>query len=90
MQCGRSRGPGLPARRDLRYAVTQVNSSAPASGSGALAAITFKRLTSDVTTLKVITHDLSDRNGVTIPSTVHAGKVELSAVRNFYLPLVWR
>ena len=54
MQCDR---PGLPARRVLRYAVTQVNPSAPASGSGALAAITFKRLTSDVTTLKVISHD---------------------------------
>ena len=82
--------PACPLAGVLRYAVTQVNPSAPASGSGALAAITFKRLTSDVTTLTVIAHDLSDRYGVMIPSTVQAGRVELSTVRTLYLPLVWR
>jgi hypothetical protein len=82
--------PACPLAGILRYAVTQINPSAPASGSGALAAITFKRLRPDVTTLEVITHDLSDRNGVTIPSTVQDGKVDLAVMRKLYLPLIVR
>ena len=82
--------PACPIAGIIRYAVTQVNPSTPASGSGALAAVTFKRLTSEVTTLKVITHDLSDRNGVTIPSTTQDGRVDLAVMRKLYLPLIVR
>ena len=61
------------------------------SGSGALAAVTFKRLKPDVTPLKIITRELSDRNGVMIPSTVQDGRVELAVMRYlYYLPLVLR
>jgi hypothetical protein len=72
----------------IRYALTQVNPSVPASGSGALAAVTFKRLSPDVTTLKILTHELSDRYGVTIPSTTQDGRVDLGELQNLYLPLV--
>ena len=63
----------------IRYAVTQVNPSVPASGSGPVAAVTFKRLTPDVTPLWIVTHDLSDRYGVTISSTTQKGRVDLMA-----------
>jgi hypothetical protein len=82
--------PACPVAGILRYAVTQVNPSTPASGSGAVAAITFKRLRPDVTTLQVVTHDLSDRSGVTIPSTTQDGKVDLAVMRKLYLPLIVR
>ena len=54
------------------------------------AAVTFKRLGPDVTPLKIITHELSDRNGVMIPATVQDGQVELAVMRYLYLPLVLR
>jgi len=72
------------------YVVTQVNPSTPASGSGALAAVTFKRLGPDSTPLTIVSHELSDRDGVTIPSMTQSGQVELTVMRRLYLPLVLR
>ena len=43
--------PASPTAGIIRYAVTQVNPSVPASGCGQVAAVTFKRLTPDVTPL---------------------------------------
>jgi hypothetical protein len=74
----------------VRYAVTQVNPSAPASGSGPVAAVTVKRLTPDATPLWIVTHDLSDRYGVTIASTTQKGRVDLLEARYLFLPLVVR
>lgn len=81
-------GPACPAAGVVRYAVTQVNPSAPASGSGAIAAVTFKRLSHDVTTLRITAHDLSDRSGVTIPSVAQDGSVELPVFYRTFLPLI--
>lgn len=81
-------GPACPAAGVVRYAVTQVNPSAPASGSGAIAAVTFKRLRSEVTTLRITAHDLSDRSGVTIPSVALDGSVELPVFYRTFLPLI--
>ncbi len=77
-----------PTAGIVRYAVTQVNPSAPVSGSGAVAAVTFKRLTPDVTTLRIIAHDLSDRYGVVIPSVTQDGSVELPGLHKHYLPFI--
>ena len=80
-----------PTAGVVRYAATQVNPSAPTSGSGALAAVTFKRLTPGVTSLEFVTHDLSDRNGVMIPSETQSGVIKLSLRWvGIYLPLVCR
>lgn len=72
----------------VRYAVTQVNPSTPVSGSGAIAAVTFRRLTPDVTALRIIAHDLSDRYGVVIPSVTQDGSVELPVLHKHYLPFI--
>ncbi len=82
--------PACPIAGIVRYAVTQISPAAPVSGSGAVAAVTFKRLKPGVATLAVSTHELSDRNGVTIPSAVQDGRVELAVMRYLYLPLVTR
>ena len=82
--------PGCQVAGIARYALTQVSPAVPVSGSGALAAVTFKRLKPDVTPLQIITHELSDRNGATIPAAVQAGRVELAVMRYLYLPLVFR
>lgn len=75
----------------LRYAVTQVNPSVPASGSGPLAAVTFKRLTPGPTPLKIVAYELSDRFGVMIPATVQEGIVDLAVMgKLLYLPLIVR
>jgi hypothetical protein len=80
--------PACPIPGIVRYAATQVNPSLPVSGSGALAAVTFKRLTPGVTGLKIVAHELSDRYGVTIPSGVQSGLIGLPATQVLYFPLV--
>lgn len=72
----------------IRYAVTQVNPSAPVSGSGALAAVTFTRLRSDATTLQIIAHKLSDRTGVKISAVAQEGRVELPMLYRHCLPFI--
>jgi hypothetical protein len=73
----------------VRYALTQVNPSFPVTGSGPVAAVTFKRLKPDVATLTIITPDLFDRNGVAIPSKAQDGRVDF-VPRKLYLPLIFR
>jgi len=73
------------------YAVTQLNPSMPVSGSGPLAAVTFKRLQPGTTVLRATRNQLADRFGVLIPSSSQNGAVELPpAVRKNYLPLILR
>lgn len=74
----------------IRYAVTQVNPSPPASGSGPLAAIRFRRLNPGTATLTFISQELSDRFGVVIPATTQSGSIETAVIRRVYLPLVFR
>ena len=70
------------------YAATQVNPTAPASGSGRVAAVTFKRLGAGVATLTVTHNELVDRQGMAIPSTAQNGAIILANV--CYLPLILR
>jgi hypothetical protein len=73
------------------YAVTQLNPSMPVSGSGPLAAVTFKRLLPAKTDLKVTRAQLADRFGALIPSSSQNGVVELSvATHKVYLPFLSR
>ena len=73
------------------YAVTQLNPSTPVSGSGPLAAVTFKRLQPGTTVLRATRNQLADRFGALIPSSSQNGAVELPpAVRKNYLPLILR
>jgi hypothetical protein len=73
------------------YAVTQLNPSTPVSGSGPLAAVTFKRLQPGTTVLKVTHNQLADRFGALIPSSSQNGVVELPvATHKVYLPLLLR
>lgn len=82
--------PGCPVAGVARYAVTQVNPSAPVSGSGPVAAVTFKRLKPGVAALTILTHDLSDRDGIVIPSAAQDGRIELASRVKLYLPLIVR
>ena len=73
------------------YVVTQLNPSMPVSGSGPLAAVTFKRLQPGTTVLRATRNQLADRFGALIPSSSQNGVVELPpAVRKNYLPLILR
>jgi hypothetical protein len=51
------------------YAVTQINPSPPASGSGALARVTFQPQSTAAFTMPVTNHQLAAPGGVPIPST---------------------
>ena len=70
------------------YAAAQVNPSLPVSGSGPVAAVTFKRLRPDVTILTITGHDLADERGVMIPSMTQDGRIDLAVRLMLYLPLV--
>ena len=54
----------------IRYAASQTNPTAPATGSGPVARIRFTALQPGQFTMTFTSHELSDRNGVIIPNTV--------------------
>ena len=73
------------------YAATQVNPSQPVSGSGPLAALTFRRIKAGDAVLKVNGHELVTRTGTVIPSQTLDGVITLETPRHqVYLPLVLR
>lgn len=72
------------------YAATQVNPSQPASGSGPLAAVRFKRVKAGDAFITVIHNELVTRTGAAIPSEVRDGLVSTatSTMHYLYLPIV--
>lgn len=80
-------GPGL-----VWYAATQVSPSEAVSGSGPLAAVTFRRIQPGDTVLKVIHHELVTRQGGSIPSETRDGLVVMptQTSQRVLLPLVFR
>ena len=63
----------------VRYVATQVNPSLPASGSGPLAAVTFKRLQVGDTPLIMDRAGLADRDGNAISAATQNGRVAMPA-----------
>jgi hypothetical protein len=73
------------------YAVTQVNPSAPATGSGALAAITFRRIAPGDAELRISYQELVTRSGQVIPAQAAEGRVLMPAPGHaLWLPLTMR
>lgn len=72
------------------YAASQLNPSPPVTGSGPLAAITFKALKAGVSPLEISYHQLSDSTGTPIPSTYLHGAVDVADVALVYLPIIYR
>jgi hypothetical protein len=75
------------------YAAAQLNPSPPATGSGALAAITFKAVKAGDSQLVISYVQLSDSNGVPISSTHLDGTVHVSDLtisHYLYLPVICR
>lgn len=73
------------------YVATQVNPSLPASGSGPLAAVTFKRLQAGGTSLTMDRVELADRDGNAISAATLNGRVVMPGSLHWcYLPLVMR
>lgn len=62
----------------MRYAVTQLNPTSPATGSGALMRFRFQPLRSGSFTMQFVRHDLADRSGQTIANTVASCPVTIS------------
>ena len=67
----------MPVR--VRYVATQVNPSLPESGSGPLAAVTFKRLQVADTPLIMDRVGLADRDGNAISAATQNGRVAMPA-----------
>lgn len=61
------------------YVATQFNPSLPVSGSGAIAAVTFKGLRDGVSPLIITHRKLSDRDGMEIPSAARDGQITVGA-----------
>lgn len=57
-----------------RYAMTQINPTPPVSGSGVFFLVTFRALRTGTVNL-TLRQELSTRNGVMIPATVHNATV---------------
>ena len=73
------------------YAATQVNPSQPVSGSGPLAAVTFRRIKPGNTVLRVTSYELVTRSGTVIPAQTLDGVITVETPRpQVYLPLVLR
>lgn len=74
------------------YAAAQLNPTPPATGSGPVAAITFKAVKAGVSPLTISYQKLSDSSGVAIPSTPQDGTVKVTegapAGFRLYLPLI--
>jgi len=81
--------PDCPSGGVAWYAATQVNPSTPATGSGALAAITFRRIAAGDTQLRITYQELATRAGAQIPAQVVDGRILMPVTRHqLYLPAV--
>lgn len=81
--------PDCPAGGLVWYAATQVNPSAPATGSGALTAITFRRLAPGDAELRISYQELVTRAGALIPAQVVDGRILMPSARyRLWLPTV--
>jgi hypothetical protein len=80
--------PDCPEAGIVWYAATQVYPSVPVSGSGAVAAVTFRALKMGVSPLLMVYHKFSDSNGVEIASGAQNGL--LTVTTRLFLPLVLR
>ncbi len=75
------------------YAAAQLNPTPPATGSGPLAAITFKAIKSGLSQLTVSYQQFSDPKGDPIPSMRQDGAVKVMEgpiLRKLHLPLIRR
>ena len=75
------------------YAAAQLNPTPPVTGSGPLAAITFKAVKAGVSPLTISYQQFSDSTGTAIPSTHQDGTVEVTEAASklkVYLPMVLR
>lgn len=73
------------------YAATQVNPSAPATGSGPLAAITFRRIAPGDTQLRISDQELVTRSGQVIPAQTTDGRVLMTSTgHRLWLPAMTR
>ena len=76
------------------YAVTQINPSLPVSGSGAVAAVTFKALHKGVSPLNVVYRKFSNSSGVEIASEAQNGILTVTdggtGTSRLFLPLILR
>ena len=63
----------------LRYAATQVDPTAPATGSGPVARIRFAAAKAGQLTMVFTAHDLSDRNGGSISNTAGSCSITFEA-----------
>ncbi len=71
------------------YAATQVNPSAPVTGTGALAAITFRRIAPSNTELRISYQELVTRSGQPIPAQTADGLVRMpSTDYRLWLPVI--
>lgn len=86
--------PGDPDCRTgglVWYAATQVNPSTPATGSGALAAITFRRIAPGEAHLRIRYRELVTRTGQTIAAQTVEGRIMMpSGGCHLWLPLTAR
>ncbi len=61
------------------YALTQVNPTSPVSGSGAIAAITFRGIAAGTSPITMTYAKAADRNGITIPLDMQSGSISVPA-----------
>ena len=59
----------------LRYALTQVNPTQPASGTGAIFTVQFRGKSAGETALKLEPVEMADRQGQILPVTVQSGTI---------------
>jgi hypothetical protein len=75
------------------YAFTQLNPTEPKTGSGPLAAVTFKALKAGVSPLTIEYQKAADRYGVALPTTGQSGSILIGGTnldRRVLLPLIRR
>jgi hypothetical protein len=75
------------------YAFTQLNPAQPVSGSGPIAAVTFKALKPGVSPLTISYQKAADRNGAEIPTVKQDGSVQVggaSEKKRVMLPVILR
>jgi hypothetical protein len=61
----------------LRYALTQVNPTQPASGTGVIFIVQFRGKTPGETTLTLGPVEMADRQGQTLPVTIQSGTIRV-------------
>lgn len=82
-----------PTAGRVWLAVTQLNPTPPATGSGGVATITFRALRQGVSNLTITSQKFADRQGLEIPSIGQSGSItvgESDLTYRFFLPMLWR